>query len=197
MVTKNSYKGRLLLTLAAPFFLLNLPDLVKRAKSRSFNSSSLRVAEDLTEVQVAKTYFTPLWAGDVCSTEEDLKNIGWLQFWRGPHWSRLVPSGVLHVNWDPFRPARSLAHQWFLQNLKHKLENSLKLFFSHFSLQGRWPNLHPQSKDEDIGGLNHGTFSVRASHEQTIHFLAFFKLHNNHIQSMNVNSRDDCEKRKK
>ena len=64
-----------------------------------------------------------------------------------------------------------------------KLDNSLKLFFSHFSLQGRWPNLHPQSKDEDIGGLNHGTFSVKASLEQTIHFLAFFKLHNNHIQS--------------
>jgi len=69
-------EGRLLLTLAAPFFLLNVPDLVKRAKRGSFNSSSLRVAEDLTE------------------------------FWRGPHWSRLVPSGVLHVNWDPFRPAR-------------------------------------------------------------------------------------------
>ena len=60
MVIKNSYKGRLLLTLAAPFFLLNVPDLVKRAKSRSFNSSSLRVAEDLTEVQVAKTYLNHL-----------------------------------------------------------------------------------------------------------------------------------------
>jgi len=67
-------EGRLLLTLAAPFFLLDLPSLASWAKNKSFEESQLEVANDLKEV------------------------------WATPTWRRLVPEGVLHVNWHPFRP---------------------------------------------------------------------------------------------
>jgi len=67
-------EGSLLLTLAAPFFLLNLSSLASWAKKKSVEGSELKVAKDLKEV------------------------------WNTPNWRRLVPEGVFHVNWDPFRP---------------------------------------------------------------------------------------------
>ena len=38
------------------------------------------------------------------------------QVWKTPKWRRLVPEGVLHVNWDPFRPQRSHLQFIFYQN---------------------------------------------------------------------------------
>ena len=62
------------------------------------------------------------------------------QVWKTPKWRRLVPEGVLHVNWDPFRPRRSHIQLFFYQN---------NLFIA---LLQRWgPRLHPQSKNKDIG----------------------------------------------
>jgi len=67
-------EGRLLLTLAAPFFLLDISSLASWAKNKNLEESELKLAKDLNEV------------------------------WKSPNWKRLVPEGVLHVNWDPFRP---------------------------------------------------------------------------------------------
>ena len=79
------------------------------------------------------------------------------QVWNTPSWRRLVPQGVLHVNWDPFRPRRShkLPSKWF------PLLSCNNAFAKAFDqnkpltvfLQRRGSYLHPQSKDEDIGVL--------------------------------------------
>ena len=50
-VYTDLHQGRLLLTLAAPFFLLDLPSLASWAKNKSFEESQLEVANDLKEVQ--------------------------------------------------------------------------------------------------------------------------------------------------
>ena len=39
--------------------------------------------------------------------ETTLPQIPMIQVWKTPAWRRVVPEGVLHVNWDPFRPRRS------------------------------------------------------------------------------------------
>ena len=46
-------QGSLLLTLAAPFFLLNLSSLASWAKKKIFEDSELKVAKDLKEVETA------------------------------------------------------------------------------------------------------------------------------------------------
>ena len=46
-------QGSLLLTLAAPFFLLNLSSLASWAKKKSVEGSELKVAKDLKEVETA------------------------------------------------------------------------------------------------------------------------------------------------
>ena len=54
-------QGRLLLTLAAPFFLLNLPSLASWAKNKSFEESQLEVANDLKEVQKVDAHISAFW----------------------------------------------------------------------------------------------------------------------------------------
>ena len=44
-------QGRLLLTLAAPFFLLDISSLAGWAKNKSLEESELKLAKDLNEVQ--------------------------------------------------------------------------------------------------------------------------------------------------
>ena len=50
-LTQLVHQGQLLLTLAAPFFLLNLSSLASWVKRKSFEESKLKVAKDLKEVR--------------------------------------------------------------------------------------------------------------------------------------------------
>ena len=103
-------QGRLLLTLAAPFFLLNISSLVGWAKNKSLEGSELKLAIDLNEVKEVDAH--------ICTLHVDSSDCLWhlafvsptFQVWKTQNWTRLVPEGILHVNWDPFRPRRSQSY---------------------------------------------------------------------------------------
>ena len=112
--------------------------------SQSFFSGQLGEKEELWGVQVESGRGFKRGADmkinvDFFAERPD-KKIHLSQVWKTPKWRRLVPEGVLHVNWDPFRPQRSHLQFIFYQN---------NIFIAFLQ---RWgPHLHPQSKNKDIG----------------------------------------------